>query len=158
MNYVILILTLLTPVSSFKLIPPLRHTTLIRSENVKNASHGPTMYSPLSKGSPVIVIKGGTETRKAWKKRRRTQSPLLLPCTITELPKTETLLGGLLYLLGTHGTEKEEGGAKFMGVGDLEGKWRSVYKCDFRELCRGAGTDLETIVQTRDSNIRIKVR
>ena len=47
--------------------------------------------------------------RKAWKKRRRTGSPLLVPCSILNVDQRSMVRWNLIFLLEKFGTPKADG-------------------------------------------------
>jgi hypothetical protein len=67
-------------------------------------------YGALSPGTVVQVQVGDVSlARKAWKKRRRTGSPLLIPCSILNVDRQSMVRWNLIYLLEKFGRSHKEG-------------------------------------------------
>lgn len=77
-----------------------------------------TEYAALSPGSAVQIKVGNvTLARKAWKKRRRSGSPLLVPCSVLSMDRKSMVRWNILYLLQKFGQpldEVEEGAVGFL--------------------------------------------
>jgi hypothetical protein len=75
-------------------------------------------YAALSPGSAVQIKVGNvTLARKAWKKRRRSGSPLLVPCSVLSMDRKSMVRWNILYLLQKFGKpldEVEEGAVGFL--------------------------------------------
>lgn len=68
-------------------------------------------YAALSPGCVAQVLVGDIAlARKAWKKRRRSGSPLLVPCSVVNLDRRSCLRWNTMYLLEKFGSSK--GGKK----------------------------------------------
>jgi hypothetical protein len=75
-----------------------------RSKNYDNGSH--IEYGALRPGTVVQVQIGDLQlARKAWKKRRRSGSPLLVPCSILNVDRQSMVLWNLIFLLEKFGRE-----------------------------------------------------
>lgn len=63
-------------------------------------------YAALSPGCTSVEIQVGDVSlaRKAWKKRRRSGSPLLVPCSILSIDTRSMLQWNIVYLLQKFGT------------------------------------------------------
>ncbi|CAB9505229.1 expressed unknown protein (Partial), partial [Seminavis robusta] len=67
-------------------------------------------YAALMGGQAVQIEVGDLALgRKAWKKRRRSGSPLLVPCSVLNLDRASMLRWNLLYLLYRHGSAQKDG-------------------------------------------------
>ena len=70
-------------------------------------------YAALEPGTVVQIQVGDISlARKAWKKRRRSGSPLLVPCSVLNADRASTIRWNLIYLLekfGTSGNNKNDG-------------------------------------------------
>lgn len=77
-----------------------------------------TEYAALSPGSAVQIKVGNvTLARKAWKKRRRSGSPLLVPCSVLSMDRKSMVRWNIIYLLQKFGKpldELEEGTVGFL--------------------------------------------
>ena len=62
----------------------------------------PPMYLQIQVGDLSLA-------RKAWKKRRRSGSPLLAPCSVLSLDRTSMIRENLIYLLYLHGSAQKDG-------------------------------------------------
>jgi hypothetical protein len=61
-------------------------------------------FAALSPGSPVEIQIGNLDlARKAWKKRRRSGSPLLIPCSILTTDRKSMVVNNLIFLLHKFG-------------------------------------------------------
>jgi len=61
-------------------------------------------FAAISPGNQVEVQVGNVDlARKAWKKRRRTGSPLLIPCSILNTDRRSMVTNNLIYLLQKFG-------------------------------------------------------
>lgn len=61
-------------------------------------------FAALSPGSPVEIQIGNLDlARKAWKKRRRSGSPLLVPCSILNTDRKSMVVNNLIFLLHKFG-------------------------------------------------------
>lgn len=70
----------------------------------------PTQYAALAPGTVVHIQVGDISlARKAWKKRRRSGSPLLVPCSVLNVDRQSTVLWNLIYLLEKFGTATVNG-------------------------------------------------
>lgn len=67
-------------------------------------------YGAMAPGTVVQVQIGDLAlARKAWKKRRRTGSPLLVPCSILCVDQRSMVRWNLIFLLEKFGTPKADG-------------------------------------------------
>jgi len=67
-------------------------------------------YGALAAGTVVQVQVGDISlARKAWKKRRRTGSPLLVPCSILNVDQRSMIRWNLIFLLEKFGKAKTDG-------------------------------------------------
>lgn len=112
-----------TPITSFVLLSPqviTRHARMmvllsgVQEENeegfsivVEDASSNPKKieYAALSPGCALKIQVGNVAlARKAWKKRRRSGSPLLVPCSVLDVDRKNMVRWNILYLLQKFGT------------------------------------------------------
>lgn len=68
-------------------------------------------YAALSLKSATVQIRVGdlALARKAWKKRRRSGSPLLVPCSILNVDRAAVVRSNLIYLLYKFGSDQKDG-------------------------------------------------
>ena len=67
-------------------------------------------YGALSPGTVVQVQIGDLSlARKAWKKRRRTGSPLLVPCSVLNVDRQSMVRWNLIHLLEKFGVSRNDG-------------------------------------------------
>ena len=67
-------------------------------------------YGALAPGTVVQVQIGDLSlARKAWKKRRRTGSPLLVPCSVLNVDRQSMVRWNLIYLLEKFGRSQRDG-------------------------------------------------
>jgi hypothetical protein len=87
----------------------------------------PPEYGALAPGTVVQVQIGDLSlARKAWKKRRRTGSPLLVPCSILTVDRNSMVRWNLIHLLEKFGSAQSDGIA--MTVGELSQQYKSFLK------------------------------
>jgi hypothetical protein len=69
----------------------------------------PTVASSSSSAAAVVTIEVGDVNlaRKAWKKRRRSGSPMLVPCSILSVDPKTMIRSNLMYLLYKYGVESK---------------------------------------------------
>lgn len=66
-------------------------------------------YAAISPGSEVRIKVGNVElARKAWKKRRRSGSPILIPCSILDVDETTMVLDNIVYIIQKFGIPMSE--------------------------------------------------
>ena len=85
-------------------------------------------FSPGSATTLQIQVGDMALARKAWKKRRRSGSPLLVPCSILNIGRVSMLRENLVLLLYKFGAAQVDGVA--MSVDDLEKRFKSHLKGD----------------------------
>lgn len=84
-------------------------------------------YGALSPGTVVQVQVGDVSlARKAWKKRRRTGSPLLIPCSVLNVDRQSMVRWNLIYLLEKFG-QGREGGVELSAT-QLSKRYRTYLK------------------------------
>jgi hypothetical protein len=67
-------------------------------------------YGAMSPGTVVQVQIGDLSlARKAWKKRRRTGSPLLVPCSVLNADQRSMVRWNMIFLLEKFGTARPDG-------------------------------------------------
>lgn len=106
-------------------------------------------YAALEVGT-VVQIKVGhvARARKAWKKRRRTDSPLLVPCSVLNVDLESTVRRNLIYLLEKFGANVripgEDGDSNSNSNSNNSGSIRSGIRISLAELCRRSRTHLKS--------------
>jgi hypothetical protein len=87
----------------------------------------PPEYGALAPGTVVQVQIGDLSlARKAWKKRRRTGSPLLVPCSILTVDRNSMVRWNLIHLLEKFGSAQSDGIA--MSVGEMSHQYKNFLK------------------------------
>lgn len=118
-------------------------------------------YTALLPGHCLPIQIGSLSlARKAWKKRRRTYSPILVPCSLLSIPHTKhTLRNNVLYLLHKYGRDLlsssilEEGGkgggaGVFLTRNKLTSLYRKVLGGDIESHATRLGyTSLEALLR-----------
>ena len=85
------------------------------AENGQTSVPAYSEYVSLQPGSLVRIQIGDLSTsRKAWKKRRRSGSPLLIPCSVLGMNRIDSIRCNLIHLIQKYGRNLEEkyGGGK----------------------------------------------
>ncbi|GMI21658.1 hypothetical protein TeGR_g12299, partial [Tetraparma gracilis] len=94
----------------------------------------PPAYASLPIGTPVTVsVNPSLPPLKLWKKRRRSSSPLLHPCTLLALPAGGTLGRNCEWLLNKFGVATPNGVS--LSLTKMERHFRTVFEFDPTELC-----------------------
>lgn len=84
-------------------------------------------YGALSQGTVVQIQVGDIAlARKAWKKRRRTGSPLLVPCSVLNVDRQSMVRWNMIYLLEKFGRGTKDGIE--ISASDMAGKYRTFLK------------------------------
>lgn len=66
-------------------------------------------YAALEPGTEVKIQVGDVSlSRKAWKKRRRSGSPLLVPCSVLDMDRESMVRWNILWLVEKYGTPLNE--------------------------------------------------
>ena len=106
-------------------------------------SSSPLEYAALRPGTVVQVQVGDLSlARKAWKKRRRTGSPLLVPCSVLNVDRRSAVRWNLIFLLekfGRAGHGKK--GGIVMSAKDLAKSYRSYLKSSLGRQADALGFD-----------------
>jgi hypothetical protein len=69
-----------------------------------------TQFAALAPGTVVHIQVGDVSlARKAWKKRRRSGSPLLVPCSVLNVDRASTIRWNLIYILEKFGRSNASG-------------------------------------------------
>jgi hypothetical protein len=80
------------------------------SSTQQNNNKAPFEYGALRPGTTVRIQVGDLAlARKAWKKRRRSGSPLLVPCSILDVDRKSMVRWNLLFLLEKFGQSTKRG-------------------------------------------------
>eukprot|EP00980_Cylindrotheca_fusiformis_P008207 scaffold1736_cov127-Cylindrotheca_fusiformis.AAC.21 len=88
-------------------------------------------YGALASGTVVQVQVGDVSlARKAWKKRRRTGSPLLVPCSVLNVDRQSMVRWNLMYLLEKFGRSQKDGIQ--ISAEDLSSKYRTFLKSSLK--------------------------
>lgn len=97
-----------------------------------------------------IQIGDVSSSRKAWKKRRRNSSPILIPCSILGLNREWMLRWNVMTLLHQVGEENPEaGGAVAISTGKLRRAYKKRLGGDLQEHADALGYDsVESLLQT----------
>lgn len=99
-------------------------------------------YAALGTGSLVQIQVGDINlARKAWKKRRRTGSPLLVPCSILNLDRSSAVRHNIVYLLEKFGlarSNNRNAGIK-ISFPDLNQRYRSHFKFSLQKHASALG-------------------
>eukprot|EP00536_Pseudo-nitzschia_multiseries_P009464 jgi/Psemu1/200773/e_gw1.264.46.1 len=100
-------------------------------------------YAALRPGTVVQVQVGDLSlARKAWKKRRRTGSPLLVPCSILNVDRRSAVRWNLIFLLEKFGQPgKGKRGGIVMSIKDLARSYRSFLKSSLGRQAEALGFD-----------------
>jgi hypothetical protein len=84
-------------------------------------------YGAFAHGTVVQVQVGDIKlARKAWKKRRRTGSPLLVPCSVLNVDRQSMVRWNLMFLLEKFGISQKDGIQ--ISAEDLSNKYRTFLK------------------------------
>lgn len=95
----------------------------------RNSSPKPKpQYAALAPGTVVHIKVGDVSlARKAWKKRRRSGSPLLVPCSVLNVDRQSTVRWNLIYLLEKFGKSAGGHGIR-ISLADLAQRHRTHLK------------------------------
>ena len=87
--------------------PPLPHAAAAAAVLSPTSSSASIQYAAMTPGTVVHIQVGNVQlARKAWKKRRRSGSPLLVPCSILSVDRISTVRWNVLYLLQKFGQSR----------------------------------------------------
>jgi len=85
------------------------HDQMVSDQNQEGGATR-SEYGALAPGTVVQVQVGDLSlARKAWKKRRRTGSPLLVPCSILNVDRRSMVRWNLMFLLEKFGQAQADG-------------------------------------------------
>ena len=103
----------------------------------------PLEYAALRPGTVVQVQVGDISlARKAWKKRRRTGSPLLVPCSVLNVDRRSAVRWNLIFLLEKFGRAgKGNKGSIVMSLKDLALSYRTYLKSSLGRQADALGFD-----------------
>jgi len=126
--------------------PALPIETTTRSLSQQTSSHQTTnphySYAALEPGTVIQIQIGDLSVaRKAWKKRRRNASPLLVPCSILSTDRISQIRWNLIYLLHKFGTSSTNNKKVRLSVAELAQRHRSHLGSSLREHAVWAGCD-----------------
>jgi hypothetical protein len=80
------------------------------AETPESSSSKRPEYGAMSPGTVVQVQIGDLSlARKAWKKRRRTGSPILVPCSVLSADQRSMVRWNMIFLLEKFGTARADG-------------------------------------------------
>lgn len=81
----------------------------VTSRTASSAENDRKEYAAIFPGSEVRIQIGNIElARKAWKKRRRSGSPVLIPCSVLDLDRTTLVLDNIVYLIQKYGVPMKD--------------------------------------------------
>lgn len=124
-----------------------RQRSEIDYESDSSSSHhhksNPLEYAALRPGTVVQVHVGDVSlARKAWKKRRRTGSPLLVPCSVLNVDRRSAVRWNLIFLLEKFGRAgKGNKGGVVMSLKDLARSYRTYLKSSLGRQAGALGFD-----------------
>lgn len=103
----------------------------------------PLEYAALRPGTVVQVQVGDISlARKAWKKRRRTGSPLLVPCSVLNVDRRSAVRWNLIFLLEKFGRAgKGNKGSIVISLKDLALSYRTYLKSSLGRQADALGFD-----------------
>ena len=97
-------------------------------------------YAALEPGTVVHIQVGDIGlARKAWKKRRRTGSPLLVPCSVLNVDRSSTIRWNLIYLLEKFGVSKNTSNGISISFAALNQRYRSHLKYSLNKHAQALG-------------------
>lgn len=98
-----------------------------------------SQYAALAPGTVVHIKVGDVSlARKAWKKRRRSGSPLLVPCSVLNVDRQSTVRWNLIYLLEKFGTSTSGQGIR-ISLGELGRRSRTHLKSSLTQQADAMG-------------------
>eukprot|EP00526_Cylindrotheca_closterium_P007217 CAMPEP_0113610942 /NCGR_PEP_ID=MMETSP0017_2-20120614/5293_1 /TAXON_ID=2856 /ORGANISM="Cylindrotheca closterium" /LENGTH=695 /DNA_ID=CAMNT_0000519859 /DNA_START=36 /DNA_END=2123 /DNA_ORIENTATION=- /assembly_acc=CAM_ASM_000147 len=104
--------------------------TLPKEEPEAPPKSAPTQkpeYGALQQGTVIKIQVGDIAlARKAWKKRRRTGSPLLVPCSVLNVDRQSMVRWNMIYLLEKFGSSEKDGIQ--ISASDMANKYRTFLK------------------------------
>jgi hypothetical protein len=99
-------------------------------------------YAALPPGTVVQIQVGDVGlARKAWKKRRRSGSPLLVPCSVLNVDRASTVRWSLIYLLEKFGRSAGNRGGTLLSLASLAQRYRSHLKSSLTKQAKALGSD-----------------
>lgn len=106
-------------------------------------------YAALPPGTVVQIQVGDIGlARKAWKKRRRSGSPLLVPCSVLNVDRASTVRWNLIYLLEKFGRSVGSKGGVRASLANLAKRYRSHLKTSLTKQATSLGfEDPKTLVR-----------
>jgi hypothetical protein len=120
---------------SFVFIPKAKVSPQPSSQSTRPKSQ----YAALAPGTVVHIKVGDISlARKAWKKRRRSGSPLLVPCSVLNVDRQSTVRWNLIYLLEKFGTSTSGQGIR-ISLGELGRRSRTHLKTSLKEQAAAMG-------------------
>jgi hypothetical protein len=122
---------------SFVFIPKAKAAP--ESSSSQSTPRPKSQFAALAPGT-VVHIKVGdiTLARKAWKKRRRSGSPLLVPCSVLNVDRQSTIRWNLIYLLEKFGTSTSGQGIR-ISLGELARRQRTHLKSSLTQQAEAMG-------------------
>jgi hypothetical protein len=86
------------------------HSVVDKGSGTGHSSKPTLQYAAMEPGTVAQIQIGDTRlARKAWKKRRRTGSPLLVPCSVLNVDRRSILRWNIMYLLSKFGSAANSG-------------------------------------------------
>ena len=120
---------------------PLQEYVQANSVSVKSEKPKPNLqYAALPPGTVVQIQVGDIGlARKAWKKRRRSGSPLLVPCSVLNVDRASTVRWNLIYLLEKFGRSAGSKGGVRASLANLSQRYRSHLKTSLAKQATSLG-------------------
>jgi hypothetical protein len=101
----VLLLCLSSTCLVFSFTPTIKQSPVFSGHlHFSTAQESEPQFAALNKGQPITIQVGDvSQARKAWKKRRRRDSPLLIPCTLIGIDRVSLLRFSIMHLLHAFG-------------------------------------------------------
>jgi len=126
-SIITLVIYLCEEIQAFHISPSTQRLTSLKSEISDQSSVASPETASISPGQVLTIRIGDTSlARKAWKKRRRTGSPILAPCTILSMNREMMVKMNILNIVNRFG--KPLGYDSHNGVGLSVGAMVKLYK------------------------------
>jgi hypothetical protein len=123
--------------NSFVFIPKAKVAP--ESSSSQSTPRPKSQYAALAPGTVVHIKVGDISlARKAWKKRRRSGSPLLVPCSVLNVDRQSTIRWNLIYLLEKFGTSTSGQGIR-ISLGELARRQRTHLKSSLTQQAEAMG-------------------
>lgn len=108
------------------------------------SSQNPELASILPGQVLSIRIGDTTQSRKAWKKRRRSKSPILVPCSVLGMDRQSMVTWNIMHLLHRFGKsvddyDNRKGGGVALGVGACARLYKRTFGSSLLEHTQALG-------------------